>query len=113
MYKPFFRKIRQEPHRLENDAALSNTGLGAFVCLGPQVRYHYGPANAVVVLGAKLLPKQMMVSGVPLCAILWHPLSADDRIVIRKVEQFNRQPSKNGFRFLLDAACKSFDIYHP
>lgn len=110
VYKPFFRKIRQQPYRLEVDATLSNTGLGAFIWLGPQVRY-YWPANAVVVFGAKLPSKQMMVSGVPLSAILWHPLFADDRVVIRKVEPFNRRPSKNGVRFLLDAPCTSFDIY--
>ena len=108
--QPFFRKVRKEPYRLEVDATLSNTGLTAFIWLGPQVRY-YWPANSIVLFGAKLPPKQMRVSDVPLSAILWHPLLADDRIMIRKVEPFNRRPTMIGVRLLLNTPCSSFDIY--
>lgn len=108
--QPFFRKMRKEPYRLDVDATLSNTGLTAFIWLGPQVRY-YWPANSVVVFGAKLPSKQMRVSGVPLSAILWHPLLADERIIIRKVEPFNRRPTMNGVRLLLNTPSCSHDIY--
>ena len=104
-----FRRLRQEPYRLEVEAIMSLGGLTSFIWLGPQVRYYY-PANAIVVFGATLPAKQMQVSGVPLAAILWHPLLADERIVIRKVETFHRQKS-HGVRFLLDTPKVSYDLY--
>ena len=108
--EPYVRRMHREPYRREIEANLFWGQLKSLIWLGPKVRYYY-PANAVAVFGATLPEKQMGATGVPLSAILWHPLLADERIVIREIEAFDPKKSVEGIRFLLDVPTTAYALY--